>query len=792
MNHLKRLSLFYCFLTILSATTKLNAQQQITAEDYVKVTANGAWCWFSDPRIVFEDDTYYGGYVDSEGSIFAFSYSTETQQTKTCCLYDKLNKDDHANPSIAVLNDKRLIMFFSGHGGMKNTPIYYCISSKPKDITQWGPLQSINPNVEGPRGSCYSNPAMLQDEKNRMYLFFRGADFKPNFIYSDDLKNWEQAKPLIKDATVDDKISMVRPYVKVSTNNTDRIHFAFTDGHPRNEYQNSIYYVCYHKGEFKTAKGGKIGDMNTIPFAPRDCDVVYDAKKTNRRAWIWDVAYDKNNSPVIVYARFESELKHSYWYACWNGERWINNKIADAGRWFPRAEEPKEKAESEPHYSGGVYIDHNNPKNVYVSCPVNDKYEIFRYSTQNSGAKWTIDTITQNSECDNVRPIVAKDDPNSKVFWMYNYKYLHFTDYKTAVRTNDISKGFSASFDKQSLKNVMKAVADWQISNIEKNRKSGHDHAELAWTNATLYLGMSHWMGIADKDVYHKWLNRLGSRNYWQLAPRMYHADDICIAQTYLEMYKSTGNEKIIRSTRARADWVIANASKSSLELDYGKPETLERWSWCDALFMAPPVYAQLYAISQDSKYLKFMDEEFKATCDYLFDKEEQLFYRDRRYFDKREANGEKVFWGRGNGWVIGGLVNMLKTLPTDTQERKFYEDLFVTMCKRIAPLQDDKGFWHASLLDPKSYPSPETSATGFIVYAIAYGINSGLLDKKDYYPVLEKGWEALVSAVNTEGKLGWVQPVGADPKKVTRQMTEVYGAGAFLMAGTEIYNLIK
>ena len=78
----------------------------------------------------------------------------------------------------------------------------------------------------------------------------------------------------------------------------------------------------------------------------------------------------------------------------------------------------------------------------------------------------------------------------------------------------------------------------------------------------------------------------------------------------------------------------------------------------------------------------------------------------------------------------------------------------------------------------------PETSATGFIVYALAYGVNEGLLDKTVMMPAIEKGWKALVKAVEKDGKLGYVQPIGADPKKVTREMTEVYGAGAFLLAG--------
>ncbi len=164
---------------------------------------------------------------------------------------------------------------------------------------------------------------------------------------------------------------------------------------------------------------------------------------------------------------------------------------------------------------------------------------------------------------------------------------------------------------------------------------------------------------------------------------------------------------------------------------------------------------------------MHFADSEFRATYNHLYDKDEDLFYRDSRYIGQKEANGKKIFWGRGNGWVIGGLAEILKTLPAeDTEFRPFYLELYKEMSERLAGLQGKDGYWHASLLDPDSYPSPETSATGFIVYGLAYGINQGYLPADKYLPVVKKGWEALTRAVETNGKLGWVQPVGADPKR--------------------------
>lgn len=135
----------------------------------------------------------------------------------------------------------------------------------------------------------------------------------------------------------------------------------------------------------------------------------------------------------------------------------------------------------------------------------------------------------------------------------------------------------------------------------------------------------------------------------------------------------------------------------------------------------------------------------------------------------------------KNQGWNLTGFTECL---------RPFYEELFVEFATRLASTQGKDGYWHASLLDPASYPSPETSSTGFIVYGLAYGVNRGYLPAKDFLPVVKKGWQALTDAVDPDGKLCWVQPIGADPKKVTREMTELYGPGAFLMAACEIYKL--
>lgn len=349
-----------------------------------------------------------------------------------------------------------------------------------------------------------------------------------------------------------------------------------------------------------------------------------------------------------------------------------------------------------------------------------------------------------------------------------------------------------------NIKQVLDNVYTYQVNHFtyvpDSVKGNHHDYGIDAWTNGVLYLGISEWAKYTDNDIYYKWLYNIGQTNNWKIPanfrenPRyqLYHADELCVGQFYLNMYDKYKEDKMMNGVKERVDWIMANPP--STDMSYRNKHT---WSWCDALFMAPPVYIHLYSITGNKEYLNFMDKYFRLSYDHLYDKENRLFFRDDSYFSKTEANGQKIFWGRGNGWVIAALANILKQLPEQSEIRPFYEELYKELAQRLSELQSKDGFWHASLLDPESYPSPETSATALITYGLAYGVNSGILSTS-YLPTIRSAWNALMSVINEEGKVGYVQPIGADPKKVTKEMSAVYGTGAVLMAGIEILNLIN
>ncbi len=339
-------------------------------------------------------------------------------------------------------------------------------------------------------------------------------------------------------------------------------------------------------------------------------------------------------------------------------------------------------------------------------------------------------------------------------------------------------------FKPKEIKKAMIKAAMWQFNNPKHNLWD--------WTNGAFYAGVSAtYKTTGDKKILEA-MNKMGEANQWKPGPRLQHADDIAICQTYIDMFR-------IKKDKAMIQPFIDNMDKFLVTPFPVKGIEKITWWWCDALFMAPPALVKLSMTTGDKKYMEKSDELYHECYNLLYDKDEHLFARDLGYVikgdasDRREANGKKIFWSRGNGWVMGGLALLLNELPKDYKERSFYEQVYKEMAEKVASLQQEDGLWRASLLDPASYPGGEASGSGFYTYALAWGINNGLLSKEKYLPVVQKAWKGMNTLIQPDGHVGWCQPIGADPKKnFSAESWEVYGTGAFLLAGSEVIKLKK
>ncbi|MDR7048855.1 rhamnogalacturonyl hydrolase YesR [Duganella sp. 3397] len=325
---------------------------------------------------------------------------------------------------------------------------------------------------------------------------------------------------------------------------------------------------------------------------------------------------------------------------------------------------------------------------------------------------------------------------------------------------------------------ALRKVADWQLLRTTP-------HFDRIWTSSVLYSGFMAASEATGDAKYRDAMLAMSEKFAWKLRTPYPDADNISVAQTYLELYQLEPAPARIASTRAELETLIG--LKTMKPGDARLP-----WWWCDALFMAPPVWAKMYQITGERRYLDYIHTQWQATYDQLYDQEEHLYARDASYKDKREPNGKKVFWSRGEGWVLGGLARTIDFIPDNDPKKPFYIMQLQQMSARLAQLQGADGLWHAGLLDPASYPLPEISGSALFVYGMAYGVNRGYLDAATYRPVIAKAWAGILKNIYADGRLGGIQQTGAEPAYYLPASSYNYGVGGFLLAAAELKKMTR
>ena len=217
---------------------------------------------------------------------------------------------------------------------------------------------------------------------------------------------------------------------------------------------------------------------------------------------------------------------------------------------------------------------------------------------------------------------------------------------------------------------------------------------------------------------------------------------------------------------------------------------------WADDLYMSVPFIVRYSQFTGDQKYLDDAANQFFGFKKRLFMPEEKIM---SHVYDFKYDSKTNVPWGRGNGWVVFSMTELLEVLPKDHPKRNDLIEFLNTLCEGYLALQDDEGMWHQVLNDHESYP--ETSCTSMFIYAFSRGIRFGWLKNPEkYVKAIYKAWKGISkTSVDSNGNVygvcrGSEFSFIADYYKYELgwNLNDTHGTGIVMLAGIEVIRLNK
>ena len=303
------------------------------------------------------------------------------------------------------------------------------------------------------------------------------------------------------------------------------------------------------------------------------------------------------------------------------------------------------------------------------------------------------------------------------------------------------------------------AVTDAMTKASQAWLTNGTDLAANTWSNANYHAGnlrLVRTTGVSNHKTL-PWARGNGYKIPFDPA-HPFASDPQSSAEPYLEL------------TFFHNDAIVLQASRENFQAQVKDGRT-DYWRTPDALNMSLPSFTRIALLDKDQAMLDYSYQSYKSL--------------KRRTFN--EFTGLWSFHTQTNGWAVQGLAKAIIALPADSPIRADYARTLRRTAATLKHFQRRDGFWNASLIGGHGI---ESASTAMITYAIAAGINAGVLDKDAYLPVVQKGWAALTGkALAADGKLGYVQARGSS-KPASAADTAGFAVGSFLIAGEQLTKL--
>lgn len=258
------------------------------------------------------------------------------------------------------------------------------------------------------------------------------------------------------------------------------------------------------------------------------------------------------------------------------------------------------------------------------------------------------------------------------------------------------------------------------------------------------------------------------------------------MGMNFIESYFNTRDTELMKTI----NWIWGNMSYVPVmnNGNYYRVNTM----WADDLFMSCPFLVRMGLLKMDKNIIDKAVQQIIGYAEYLYDEQSHLF--SHIYFTN-EKKANNIFWGRGNGWVMWTLTEVLPYI----ENTKHYDELlhlFCDMSRSISEKQDKSGLWRQVLDCNDECSYPETSCTAIFLLAFIRGVKNKWLDSS-YISVIKKAWRGLLTkSIDREGNIYGVC-MGSEcsmNKKyyvdIPTAVNDEHGIGVVLAAASELLEL--
>lgn len=220
---------------------------------------------------------------------------------------------------------------------------------------------------------------------------------------------------------------------------------------------------------------------------------------------------------------------------------------------------------------------------------------------------------------------------------------------------------------------------------------------------------------------------------------------------------------------------------------------------WVDSLMMFS-VFPSLYAKeNNDSEMMDIASRQPRIMAKYMQDPNEKLWYHCYWTKQKTHYPRKKIFWGRGNGWVIAALPMILENVG-DHEEKENIIKIFKETAEGLLPFQREDGAFE-TVFNKVGKTYRELSFTALVAAGFLHGVRLGILDKT-YKEAGIKAFKCVVDALIYKDN-GIYMPEISGPtipmpifpylgyKWIPNNTNWSYGLAALIFAAIE-YDLLK